>query len=138
MTRPSTPGTRVPTVLAPGEGRSYPMGRLEAVFKADGAESDGRYAISEWWLDPHTEGPGAHSHPEDDVFYVLEGTVSLMVNDRWVEAAKGAFVVAPGGVPHDFANRTDARAGFLNVSAPGNFEPQLPAIAEWFIERDAS
>jgi len=28
-------------VLAPGEGRSYPMGRLSAVFKADGAESAG-------------------------------------------------------------------------------------------------
>ncbi|HET6954916.1 MAG TPA: hypothetical protein VFI47_31430, partial [Acidimicrobiales bacterium] len=46
--------------------------RLSAVFKADGPETAGRYSISEWWLDPHTRGPGAHSHPEDDVFFVLE------------------------------------------------------------------
>jgi hypothetical protein len=48
-------------VLAAGEGRAYPMGRLAAVFKADGAETDGQYSISEWWLEPHTPGPGAHS-----------------------------------------------------------------------------
>ncbi len=55
-------------VLGPGEGRAYPMGRISAVFKADGAETVSRYSISEWWLEPHTQGPGAHSHPEDDIF----------------------------------------------------------------------
>jgi hypothetical protein len=57
---------RKSVVLAPGHGRSYPMGRLSAVFKADGAETAGAYSISEWWLEPHTQGPGAHSHPEDE------------------------------------------------------------------------
>jgi len=53
------------------------MGRIAAVFKADGAETSDRYSISEWWLEPDTQGPGARSHPEDDVFYVVEGTMSL-------------------------------------------------------------
>jgi hypothetical protein len=43
-----------PLVLA-GEGRSYPMDHISAVFKADGAETAGLYSISEWWLDPHRE-----------------------------------------------------------------------------------
>jgi ferritin len=30
------------------------MGRISAVFKADGAETGQLYSISEWWLDPHT------------------------------------------------------------------------------------
>ena len=59
---------RKPVILGPGEGRSYPMGRIGAVFKADAPESQSRYSISEWWLEPHTQGPGAHSHPEDDIF----------------------------------------------------------------------
>lgn len=130
---PPTP--RQPVVLAPGEGRTYPGGPLTAVFKADGAETAGRYAISEWWLDPRTKGPGPHHHPEDDVFYVLEGTMSVMVGDRWVDAAAGSFVLVPGDVVHDFENRTDERAGMLNVSAPGDFEPQVPGIAEWFRDR---
>ncbi len=44
-------------VLPPGEGRRYPMGRIEAIFKADGEETEGRYSISEWWLEPHTRVP---------------------------------------------------------------------------------
>lgn len=125
-------------VLAPGAGREFAMGNLSAVFKADGDETGGRYSISEWWLDAHTRGPGSHRHAEDDVFYILEGTMSVMVGDRWVDAAAGSFVLVPGGTPHDFENRSDVRAGMLNVSVPGNFEPQMPAIAGWFRHRPAA
>jgi len=130
----SSPSTRRPVVLGPGGGRTYDLGRGRAVFKADGDETADAYSISEWWLEPHTHGPGAHSHPEDDVFYVLEGTMSLMLGDEWIDATPGTFVLVPGGVLHDFANRSDAVAGMLNVSAPGPFEPEMPAIAEWFRE----
>jgi mannose-6-phosphate isomerase-like protein (cupin superfamily) len=128
-------GARAPIVLAPGEGRSYSMGRIRAVFKADGSETDAAYSISEWWLESNTKGPGAHSHPEDDVFYVIEGTMTILVGDRWVEAPQGSFVLVPGGVIHDFENRSAARAGALNLSYPGAFEQQMPAIVEWFTDR---
>jgi quercetin dioxygenase-like cupin family protein len=121
-------------VLRPGEGRPYPMGRIATVFKADGKETAGQYSISEWWLEPHTQGPGAHSHEEDDVFYVVEGTMSFLVNGQWMDAPKGSFVLVPGGSTHDFENRSDARAGVLNFSAPGNFEDDMPEIAKWFAE----
>lgn len=129
---------REPIILPPGGGRAYPMGRLDAIFKADGDESAGRYSISEWWLEPKTKGPGAHSHDEDDVFYVLEGTMSFFIDGRWIDAEKGSFVLAPGGVKHDFENRSDARAGLLNFSSPGPFEPDMPDIAEWFRNRSAA
>lgn len=127
-------GTRSAYVLAPGEGRHYPMGRIAAVFKADGDETAHAYSISEWWLEPRTQGPGAHSHPEDDVFYVIAGTMSFLVGDRWVDAPAGSFVMVPGGTTHDFENRGEVRAGVLNLSTPGSFEPHMPAIAEWFAE----
>lgn len=111
------------------------MGNLRAVFKADGAETCGRYSISEWWLEPYTRGPGAHSHDEDDVFFVLEGTMTFFVGGRWVDAPKGSFVIAPANTPHDFENRTAARAGALNLSVPGDFEPAMAGIAEWFRSR---
>ena len=128
-------GGRRPVVLGPGEGRAYAMGPLSAVFKADGAETEQRYSISEWWLDPHTKGPGPHSHPEDDVFYVLAGTMSVMVGTEWTDASAGSFVLVPGNVTHDFENRGSEPAGMLNVSAPGDFEQQMPGIAQWFSER---
>src|SRR3954465_6982104 len=123
---------RKPVVLPPGEGRSYPMGRISAVFKADNDETANGYSISEWWLEPHTKGPGAHSHPEDDVFFVLEGTMSVFVRDEWFDAPAGSFVLIPGGVTHTFENRGDTRTGALNISAPGDFEERMPGIAAWF------
>lgn len=124
---------RQPIVLLPGAGRAYPMGRIRSVFKADEAETANAYSISEWWLEANTQGPGAHSHPEDDVFYVIEGTMSLLVGDHWVDAPVGSFVLIPGGMTHDFENRSDARAGILNFS-PSVFEPSMPDIAAWFAE----
>ena len=124
---------RKAVVLRPGAGRAYPMGRISAVFKADEAETADAYSISEWWLEPHTQGPGAHSHPEDDVFYVLEGTMSLLVGDEWVDAQKGSFVLIPGGMTHDFENRSDARAGVLNFSN-SVFEPAMSDIRDWFLQ----
>ena len=129
---------RKPIVLAPGQGRHYPMGRIGAIFKADEGETAGAYSISEWWLDPHTDGPGTHHHPEDDAFYVVEGTMSFFVGGAWTDAPAGSFVLVPGGEPHDFRNRTDRRAGMLNVSAPGRFEEHMPGIADWFRARDAA
>lgn len=126
------PNQRTPVVLPPGGGRSYDMGRMKAVFKADGAESDNRYSISEWWLEPKTTGAGAHSHDEDDVFYVLAGTMSFLLGDTWMDAEAGSFILVPAGTTHDFENRGDIRAGVLNFSAPGGFEPNMPAIADWF------
>jgi len=125
---------RTPIHLAPGEGRPYPMGRIAAVFKADGQETQNRYSVSEWWLEPHTKGPGAHSHEEDDLFFVIGGTMSILMDERWIDAPIGTFVLVPGGVTHDFENRSSARAGVLNLSIPGNFEESMPDIAKWFLE----
>lgn len=130
----SKPIARKPLVLAPGQGRAYPMGRISAIFKADEAETESRYSVSEWWLEPRTQGPGAHSHPEDDLFYVIEGVMSLRAGEEWFECPKGSFVLIPGGVTHDFENRGDVRAGVLNFSSPGPFEPEMPGIAAWFAE----
>jgi quercetin dioxygenase-like cupin family protein len=109
------------------------MGRISAVFKADGVETAQAYSVSEWWLDPNTKGPGAHAHPEDDVFYVIEGTMTFRVGERWIDAPRGAFLLVPGGVTHDFENRSDARAGLLNYT-PCVFEPEMEGIARWFAE----
>ena len=57
--------------------------------------------------------------------------MSILVDERWVDAPRGAFVLIPGGITHDFQNRSDARAGVLNFSS-GPFESAMPDIADWF------
>jgi mannose-6-phosphate isomerase-like protein (cupin superfamily) len=134
MSAQNDPKKRAGIFLAPGEGRPYPMGRISAVFKADGDETQNEYSISEWWLEPKTQGPGAHSHAEDDVFYVIEGTMSFLLGERWIDAPKGSFVLVPRGMTHDFENRSSSRAGVLNISVPGSFESDMPEIVKWFAE----
>jgi quercetin dioxygenase-like cupin family protein len=129
-----TGNVRKPVILEPGEGRPYEMGGMYAVFKADGTDTLSRYNVSEWWLDPHTLGPGAHSHDEDDIFYVIEGTLDFLVDDEWSTAPRGSFVLVPGGVTHTFRNSGDVRAGALNFGVPGGFEEMMPAIVEYFAE----
>ncbi|MFN7973341.1 MAG: cupin domain-containing protein [Acidobacteriota bacterium] len=131
---PIAAGTRPPVFLLPGEGRGFPMGRISSVFKAGANETANAYSISEWFVDPHTTGPGPHNHPEDDVFYIIEGTMSVFVGDRWFDAPRGSLVIIPGGTTHDFENRGDVRAGLLNLKMDGAFEEHLSGIAQWFRE----
>jgi hypothetical protein len=60
--------------------------------------------------------------------------MSVLVDKDWTNARRGSFVLVPGGVTHDFENRSNARAGVLNFSVPGPFESDMPAIVQWFTE----
>ncbi|HYJ78364.1 MAG TPA: cupin domain-containing protein [Longimicrobiaceae bacterium] len=120
-------------LLPPGAGRHYPCGPMQGVFLADGEETGDRYSVSIWWVDAGKPGPGAHSHAaNEELFYVIEGTMTFLVGDRHVDAVAGTFLRIPAGVTHDFENRTSRRAGALNVFIPGGFESNMPAIVEWY------
>ena len=122
--------------LPPGAGRSYQAGPMRAIFKADGPETDDSYCISEWWLEAGDSGPGPHSHEENvEIFYVIEGTMSFLAGDEWIDAPRGSFLRIPAGVTHDFENRSAATAGALNLFLPGGFEVMMPAIVRWFAEQ---
>lgn len=129
---------RSEVILGPNDGRHYDMGAIRAIFKADGDETASRYSVSEWWLDAHREGPGAHKHDEsDEIFYVLEGAPSFLVGEVWRVMPQGSFLMIPQGIIHDFRNESDARAGILNVFTPGTFEPAMPSIVDWYRENPA-
>lgn len=132
---PAKKSARSAAIVAPGQGRVYPMGKMHAVFKADLAETDTQYSISEWWLEPDTAGPGPHSHSEDHVYYVIEGELSVFLEGAWSKAERGSYILIPGGTTHDFQNRSTARVGFMSINHPGGFETELPGIVEWFAEK---
>ncbi|MEQ8338895.1 MAG: cupin domain-containing protein [Cyclobacteriaceae bacterium] len=90
-------------ILPSGQGRIYNCGSMTAIFKADENETNEKYSVSEWWIEPHSDGPGPHRHEDnDEVFYVLEGTTSFLVGDQWVDANKGTFLRVPSQTIHDF------------------------------------
>lgn len=121
--------------LKAGEGRVYNCGTMTAIFKADENETGERYSISEWWLEPHSLGPGAHLHENnDEAFYGIEGTTSILVGEKWVDVEQGTFLRIPANTIHDFANNSNEKAGILNFFIPGGFEKNMPSIVKWFEE----
>lgn len=120
-------------LLKAGEGRKYNCGKTTAIFKADNDETDMRYSVSEWWMEPNFEGVGKHQHEtNEELFYVVKGTVSFFIGDEWVDVKQGAFIRVPSKTTHDFANKTNKKAGLLNVFMPGGFEQKMPSIEQWF------
>lgn len=122
-------------ILPSGQGRVYNCGTMTAIFKADENETNEKYSVSEWWLEPNSDGPGAHLHEDnDEVFYVLEGITSILIADKWINAGKGTFIRIPAKTIHDFKNETDQKTGMLNFFIPGGFERNMPSIVKWFDE----
>jgi mannose-6-phosphate isomerase-like protein (cupin superfamily) len=118
-------------ILPPGGGRAYDPTTgfaggarpMRGIFKADGPETQDRYCVSEWSVEPGRPGPGPHHHEaNEELFLVTAGTMWFLVGERWVEAPAGTFLRIPAGVTHDFENRGDERAVAFNVFIPGGFE----------------
>jgi mannose-6-phosphate isomerase-like protein (cupin superfamily) len=124
-------------LLQPGEGRHYGLGLLTGVFKADEAETEAAYSVSEWILKPGLSGVGRHSHvANDEVFYVLEGVPDILVGTCWRHCTSGTFLRIPAGVVHDFRNTGETTARLLNLFIPGGFERNMPTISAWFAAQE--
>jgi len=61
---------------------------------------------------------GLHTHPFDQVFYVLEGTMSLEIDGGAHEAGPGTLVVFPAGVPHRNWNAGSEPTVHLALNVP--------------------
>jgi quercetin dioxygenase-like cupin family protein len=61
---------------------------------------------------------GLHTHAVDQIFYVLEGVMSVEVSGTTYEAGPGSLVVFPAGVPHRNWNAGSEATVHLSISAP--------------------
>jgi quercetin dioxygenase-like cupin family protein len=66
---------------------------------------------------------GAHYHTKiEEIFYVLEGELTLRAGDRVVRGGPGTFVFVPIGAAHSFGNPGSSPARMLLVTAPPGHE----------------
>ena len=90
-------------------------------FKASGQNNDGRldffvldvdYAF---WVPLHTHAV------QEDSFYVVDGVLTMQLDDDVIELAAGDFATAAPGVAHSFTNaRTDqSPVRIVNLMTPG-------------------
>lgn len=119
-----------PVVLLPGQGERIEAGASVVIVKATAATTGGAFSMSESTLPPGMSGPPPHAHRvTTDTFYVLDGTLHLIVDDRAIDAPAGSYVLVPPGVVHTFANTTREPVRFLNINAPGGWEHYLRDLA---------
>ena len=83
------------TRVASGAGKTlWVLGDLYE-FKATAEEMGGRFALWETTTPPGNPRPPHIHHNEDEVFYLLEGELELMVEGRASVVGAGTFVNIP-------------------------------------------
>ena len=105
----------------PGLGTSY-------LVESD--DTDGRFALLEHTIAPHTLAAPVHTHAhEDEYSFVVSGRMGAMVGDDVVEAGPGELVVKPRGVAHAFWNAGDEECRLLELVSPGAFSQYFTDLA---------
>jgi quercetin dioxygenase-like cupin family protein len=114
-----------------GEGEHHDAGSARIVIKAAGEHTDGAFFLTESTLAPGFAGPPPHRHREvHDMFYVLDGTLTLRLGHRTIEAGPGSFACVPPTVVHTFRNDSDGPVRMLNFNTPAGFENYMRDLAE--------
>jgi quercetin dioxygenase-like cupin family protein len=118
-------------VHLPGDGERHSVGDSEVVIKATGEETGGTFFLSETTIAPGFPGPPPHRHERlVDMFYVLDGVLSVRLGDQTHQLGPGSFVCAPPGVVHTFSNPSDSPVRFLNFNTPAGWENYMRDLAE--------
>jgi quercetin dioxygenase-like cupin family protein len=90
-----------------------------------GEETAGAVSIVENTMPAGAPGPPLHSHAFDEAFYVLDGELTIQLDNEVATAQAGELIFAPRGVPHTLANLTEAPTRFLLVLTPPGFEREF-------------
>ncbi len=117
-------------VHGPGEGERHEAGGSELVLKATGEDTGGTFFMSETTVAPGFPGPPLHTHERIcDMFYVLDGVLTVTVDGVTRELGPGSFACAPPGTVHTFSNPSSEPVRFLNFNTPSGFEHYMRELA---------
>jgi quercetin dioxygenase-like cupin family protein len=92
-------------------------------FLATGESTGGHYSLFHVFIPAGPPGPLPHIHRDaDELFYVLEGRVEVLLEDAWRSLGPGQFLHVPRGTIHTFRNPTTDAARMLSGFVPSGFE----------------
>ena len=101
-------------------------------FLATSADTNGAWSLVEL-----KEMPGYHTNLHrhnhtDEAFYVMEGVLTVKINDKLSDYPAGSYVLIPRGTPHAQGNRGKVPARILLTMTPGGFERSFKDRVELF------
>jgi quercetin dioxygenase-like cupin family protein len=116
------------TYVQQGEGSPlYLVGDLYT-FKVTSGETNGAFALWEAVIPPQAGPPPHIHHREDESFYILEGELQFLEEDRTFVASGGSFVHVPRGTVHRFKNVGTQTSRALMMVTPAGFEKMFEEI----------
>ena len=97
-----------------GEGEAIAPGPGAAGLILAGADDGlGSVSVVEFELDPGAPGPPAHRHERlTDSFYVLEGTLGVLLGEEEHRAGPGSYAFVPPGNRHTVSNPSERARPF--------------------------
>ncbi len=111
------PQAREEYALGPAQGFTYRYG-IDFTVKAGEIETTNGAAFIEYTTKTGEE-PEAHTHlTEDEMFYVLEGTLTFKCGGQTFDVDEGGFVFLPQGIEHGYTIRSAGPVRLLVVTAP--------------------
>jgi quercetin dioxygenase-like cupin family protein len=119
-------------LIEPALGPVVWLGGVGVVFKVFAEQTSGAVSVVEHPVLPGALVPPHIHHGEDELSYVIAGTIGARVGDEVVEATQGAYLLKPRGMPHTFWNATDQPARVLEFIWPGGFERFFDELAVEF------
>jgi len=114
-------GNQVKFVPA-GTGPAYHSPVNTLTFLITGEQTGGAFFMAEVRVRPGGGNPPHIHHREEESFYLQEGTLTIQVGGKTLNASPGDFICLPRGVPHSFQNTGNVDAKFLIVAAPAGLE----------------
>ena len=107
-------------LIGPGEGQKRYTARGSVMFfKALAEQDDGDLSLMERTLPPGGRRPPPHRHTNcSEAYFVLDGLVSVIVEDEELTVGPEGFVLVPRGTAHTFGNGGQAEARLLVIHAP--------------------
>ena len=115
-------------IISREQARAYKQGLGEVRLLVTGEQTSGQ-----WWLAEACEFPGfttsLHLHPKTmEQIYVLEGVLSVYLDDKWHELGPGTFAELPRNKPHAQANHSQKDVRFLGTGIPAGFDKFFPEL----------
>jgi quercetin dioxygenase-like cupin family protein len=106
-----------PYALKSGEGWTYRFG-VDFNVKASEVRQGSSAAFLEY-LTRKGEEPEDHTHPsEDEMFYVLEGSITFRCGEENFHMEQGGFIFLPRGLPHGYTIESNNPVRLLVVTSP--------------------
>lgn len=117
------------------EGRAVWFLDTLTLVKAAREQTGGAFGLCEQWAPAGSTTPYHLHRNEDESFYVLEGKVTFVTEDRRIEGRPGSFVFLPRGVPHGLRVGGTSSARYLVLTTPGGFEDFVVEMGEPAVQR---